>query len=73
MVSPSDFFAEIERKAFSWLDAGTEIVLILEPESKTAHVYRSQTKITVFGMGETVDASDVVIGWKVDVSEIFQR
>ncbi|MEZ6123043.1 MAG: Uma2 family endonuclease [Planctomycetaceae bacterium] len=71
VVSPTDSFAAIERKAFAWLDAGTQLVLILEPETKTAHTYRSRNAIAVYAVGDTVDVSDVVRGWKFAVSEIF--
>ena len=71
VVSPNDSFASVETKAFTWLDAGTQLVLILEPESKTAHLYRSRTEIAIYQVGEEINAADVVAGWHVAVSEIF--
>jgi Uma2 family endonuclease len=71
VISPTDFFAAVESKAFAWLDAGTQFVLILEPESKTAHVYRSRTDIAVYGVGETIDAADVVRDWHIAVADVF--
>ena len=71
VVSPTDSFASIERKALMWLKAGTQLVLILEPESKTAHVYRSRTDIAVYGVGDIIDAADVVKDWKFAVSDVF--
>ena len=72
VVSPNDSFASIEKKAFTWLDAGTQLVLILEPETKTAHTYRSRNNIAIYSMGDTVDASDVVKEWKFKVAEVFE-
>jgi Uma2 family endonuclease len=72
VVSPSDTFVDVESKAFSWLDAGTQLVLIVEPESETVHVYRSRTIIRVLKADESIDVADVVAGWKVDVNEIFR-
>ncbi len=71
-VSPNDTFADVENKAFSWLDAGTQLVLIVEPKSQTAHAYRSRRNIRVLKSGEEIDASDVVTGWNVAVTEIFR-
>ena len=71
VVSPSDSFAEVEQKAFSWLDSGTILVLIVEPESETVHAYRSRSNITVFSSAELLDASDAVPGWSVQVAEFF--
>ena len=61
----------MEKKAFSWLDAGTQLVVIVEPETETVHTYRSRVNIRVLKVGEVVDASDVVAGWKFAVVEIF--
>ena len=71
VVSPNDSFAAIENKAFSWLDAGTQLVLIVEPESATVHAYRSRSNIKVLNSSDTIDADDVVAGWTVRVEELF--
>lgn len=71
VVSPNDSFASMENKAFTWLDAGSRAVLILEPESKTAHLYKSRRDITIHRTGETLDLSDAVPDWQIRVSEIF--
>jgi Uma2 family endonuclease len=71
VISPSDSFAAVEQKSFSWLDAGTQLVLIVEPESETVHAYRSRTNMVVFQRGEPVDATDVVAGWTWDVNDLF--
>ena len=39
--------------------------------AKHVHAYRSRTEIAVYGVGETVNASDVVWGWQLAVNEIF--
>ena len=72
VISPSDAFASVEEKAFCWLDAGTQTVLIVEPESKSLHVYKSRSDIVVLQSGDEFDASDVVAGWKLKVTEVFQ-
>jgi Uma2 family endonuclease len=71
VVSPNDTFADVENKAFSWLDAGSKLVLIVEPESKMVHAYRSRSDISVLQSAELLDVSDVVTGWQVKVSEFF--
>lgn len=71
VVSPSDSFAHIEDKAFTWLDSGASLVLIIEPQSETIHAYRSRHEIAVYRVEESVDASDIVSGWKFEVSAVF--
>lgn len=71
VVSRTDTFADVERKAFSWLDAGTQLVLIVEPKPETVHAYRSRSSVRVLRPGDVIDAADVVAGWKVRVEEFF--
>jgi Uma2 family endonuclease len=71
VVSPTDPFAAVEQKAFHWLNAGTRLVLIVEPASETVHAYRSRSNITVLNATEWLDATDVIPGWKVQVMHFF--
>ena len=71
VVSPSDTFAEVEKKAFMWLDFGTNLVLIVEPLSKTVHAYRSRKNIVVLRSNDVLDATDTVAGWKVQAADFF--
>jgi Uma2 family endonuclease len=72
VVSPSDSFSGLEEKAFSWLNAGTRLVLLVDPANETVHVYRSTDDIAVLGKGDVISASDVVDGWQVAVAKLFQ-
>lgn len=71
VVSPSDTFAEVEKKAFMWLDFGTKLVLMVEPLSETVHAYRSRTNIVVLTSSDVLDATDTVAGWSVQVADFF--
>ena len=71
VVSPGDRFSEVEGKVLEWLDAGTRIVIVMNPAKWTATVYRSRSDIAVLGVDDTLDGADVVPGWAVAVSELF--
>jgi Uma2 family endonuclease len=71
VVSPNDTFADVEKKAFTWLEAGTRLVLLVDPASETVHAYRSRASIVVLTSNDVLDASDAVPGWKVRVAEFF--
>ncbi len=71
VVSPDDSFREVEEKARDWLPAGTVAVLVLDPERRTATVYRSSGDARVHTQAETLDLRDAVAGWSVAVSELF--
>ena len=52
-VSPSDAFRRVIEKAFAYLEAGTQIVWVIEPGSKTVTVYRSETDIKLLTREDT--------------------
>lgn len=72
VISPSDTFSKVEEKASDWLAAGTQLVLLVDPETRKLHVYRAADKIVVLDEESTLDASDVVPGWRFSVSELFR-
>jgi Uma2 family endonuclease len=71
VVSPSDSFGEVEAKTLSWLDAGTAAVLVLDPTRRTATVYRAPGKVALHRVGDELDLSDAVPGWRVAVADFF--
>ena len=71
VISPNDSFSYVEEKAFGWLAAGTRIVLLVDPGTRTVHVYRAADRIVVLDENAAVDASDVVDGWRFPVAELF--
>ena len=71
VLSPGDTVAEVESKAFAWLDAGTKAVLVLDPGRRTATVYRGRDDVRGYGRTDTVDLADAVPGWKLALEELF--
>ncbi|MDD9974270.1 MAG: Uma2 family endonuclease [Candidatus Poribacteria bacterium] len=72
VVSPSDVFRRVIEKAFAYLEAGTQIVWIVEPTSQTVRVYRSEMPIRVLGIKDTLTGEDVVEGFSCQVAQLFE-
>ena len=72
VVSPRDSFSEVEGKVFSWLAAGTRLVIVVDPMTRTVHDYRQADRAVVLREGESLDASDVLPGLTLDVADLFQ-
>ncbi len=72
VVSPSDTLNRIQEKVFAYLEAGTQLVWILEPRAKTVTVYRSETEITLLTRNDTLSGEEVVEGFSCQVSELFE-
>ena len=72
VVSRTDVSDRIEEKAFAYLEAGTQLVWVLKPRSKTVTVYRSETDITLLTQNDTLTGEDVIEGFSCPVGALFQ-
>jgi Uma2 family endonuclease len=71
VISPGDSYADVEEKVFDWLDAGTKMVVVINPRQRSATVYKSPTDITALAEADVLDGGDVVPGFELAVREIF--
>src|SRR5919109_774726 len=67
VISPSDTYTEVQEKILDWLEAGTQMVILVMPRKRTVTVYRSLTDIIMLTERDTLDGGDVVPGWKMPV------
>ncbi|MBM3238081.1 Uma2 family endonuclease [Candidatus Poribacteria bacterium] len=72
IVSPSDTLYDVQEKVFEYLDAGTQLVWVIEPVGQTVTVYRSRTDIKVLTVKDTLTGEDVIKGFHCSVAEIFE-
>ena len=72
VVSPNDLYTEIEEKVIDWLDAGTRMVVIVNPRKRSVTVYRSRSDISLLSESDMLDGADVVSGWRIAVSALFE-
>ncbi len=71
VISPGDTYVEVEEKVFDWLEAGTKMVVAVNPRKRSATVYRSSTDITALGETGVLDGADVVPGFRLALSEVW--
>ena len=71
VVSPGDTYTQVEEKSLFWLAAGSSMVLVVDPGTRTVHVYRAADNIVVLDQQGCLDADDVVSGWRLHVAELF--
>ncbi len=72
VVSPTDTVYDVLEKVAEYLDAGTQMVWVIEPIFKTVTVYRSPNDIKIFTQNDTLTGEDVVEGFQCTVAEIFE-
>ena len=71
VISPNDRFADVEEKIADWLDAGTALVVLLNPRNHTATLRLPSQSPVILTEQDTLDGGEVVPGWQVPVRELF--
>ena len=72
VVSPSDTIYDVLEKVSEYLDAGTQMVWVIEPIFKTVTVYRSPGDIKILTQNDTLTGKEVVEGFQCAVAELFE-
>ena len=70
--SPSDLWTEIFAKVEEYLNTGVHVVILLDPETKTASVCRHGQKQQILHDGDSLTIPDVLPGFSVPVSKLFK-
>jgi Uma2 family endonuclease len=68
VVSPGDTYTEIEEKTLAWLRAGTKVVVVVDPRTKTARVHRTGSASNA---EDVIEIDDVIPGWRLPLAELF--
>lgn len=70
--SPSDPYRAVADKAYEYLDAGVRVVLVIDPETQSAGVFRLNELPVRFHNGDVVTLPDILPGFAVPVSKFFE-
>jgi Uma2 family endonuclease len=71
MISPNDLYTEVEEKVIDWLEAGTKMIIIVNPRKRIVTVYRSRSDITILTEHDILDGLEVIPDWHIAVRDIF--
>ena len=71
--SPSDTWGQVFRKVGDYLEVGVTVALVLDPDTRTASVYRNDpvNPQHIFGPTDTLTIPDVLPGFSVPVASLF--
>jgi Uma2 family endonuclease len=69
VVSPGDTSTEIEEKTLAWLRAGTKVVVIVDPRTRSARVHRTGSSSNA---EDVIEIEDVIAGWRLPLAELFE-
>jgi Uma2 family endonuclease len=71
VLHPDDRACDVLEKVGEYLDVGTRLVWVIDPEKRTAVVYRSLTDIRVIAEADVLDGEDVVPGFACPLWDVL--
>ena len=71
VISPNDRPQEVRGKVADWLNAGTRLVWVIYPASRTATVHRPPHSVEELGEADTLDGAEVIPGFSCVLGELF--
>jgi len=71
VLSPGDRARETVAKLRDWLDAGVRVVWVIDPERRSAHVYRPDGSDVSIDEDETLSGADVLPGFSCRLASVF--
>ncbi len=69
--SPSDSLADLEQKIANFLQQGTAVGILVNPEDRTLKVFRAGEADVTLQDGESLTLPDLLPGWSVALSELW--
>jgi Uma2 family endonuclease len=72
VISPSDLEEDVAAKVLDYLQAGTRLVWLIRPRTRTVTVYRSLASIRLLTEADRLEGEEVLPGFAITVREIFQ-
>ena len=71
IVSPNDLYTEVSEKVAEWLNAGSGMVVVVNPRTKQIFVHVPAADVKVLELDDTLDGGEVVPGWQLPLRELF--
>lgn len=71
--SPSDLWTDALGKMLDYIRFGVPVVVILDPPTESASVYRPGTRQDIFEKDQTLTLPDVLPGFAVPVARFFEE
>lgn len=71
VVSPSNSAAEIQEKVVEYLAAGSRLVWVVDPKTRTVTAYRSPRDIRILSGDDVLEAEDLLPGLRLALADLF--
>jgi len=71
VVSPGNTAREVQEKVEDWLRAGTRLLWVLYPATRSVAVHRSLEDVRVLSEEDALEGGEVIPGFACEVRELF--
>ncbi len=71
VTSPSDRFSAVQTKIAEYFSAGTRLVWVIEPATRTVYAYRSPHDVQALGEDDELSGGDVLPDFRGAVRRLF--
>ena len=71
VLSPSDRFIDVMRKVRDYLDAGVRLLWVIDPEARTAGIFRPGVSERFIDEDGALDGEDVLPGFSLLLSDVL--
>ncbi len=71
VMSPNDTVSEVSAKAQEWIDAGARLVWVINPDQRTATVFRPDIAPLMVTEDQTLEGFDVVPGFSYSIKKLL--
>jgi len=72
VISPNDTYTQVADKALEWLRAGTQMVIVIDPNKKTVVIYQDLDDIVILTEDQTIDGGSLLPGWSLSLQDLFK-
>ena len=73
IMSPDDRWLDIDEKLSEYFSIGVRLVWVANPARKVVYAYRSLTDVSEFTEKDSLPGDDVLPGFSVPVSQLFEE
>ncbi|MDW8364969.1 MAG: Uma2 family endonuclease, partial [Abditibacteriales bacterium] len=71
VISPEETWSEVQEKVDEYLAAGTQVVWVINPQTRTVHVIRPDAPIAVLRVGDVLTGDPVLPGFTLPLATLF--
>ena len=73
VISPNDLYTEVAETVAEYLERGTRMVLVVNPQRPDVAVHRPGQPVRILTIDDVINGEDVVPGWSLPVRELFEE